>query len=250
MKTFAVLGTCTSEDWYHHQSPRSRLPLKQLALCQQSALVTLNARPVPIPDTLGTGVSGEEALKLRMDFDRSFLPGLVPLKPDVLIVDLLLDSLRGVMDLEEGWVTNSYLLRKSGMGEACGGKKTINPVTEQARYLDLFTASVDFLAAFLREKLPGCRVILHKARWAEYYLDKDGFIRPFDPGNQVSYFMGNQRIRGLEAAFRKAIPCEVLAVEEMPVLADVQHIWGLSALHYHKEYYRHFQERLRLLLRD
>lgn len=248
MKTYAVLGTCASEDWYHFQDPRNRLPVQQVAISQQTALITLNTKPVPIPADFGPDVSPEAKLKLGRDFDKSYLASLVPLKPDLLIVDLLLDSRRGVYEFEGGLVTNSYLLRKSSFKAVCAAKKTLNPVSDESRYMQAFVRALEFLSTFLKDNLPSCQVILNAARWAEYYLDEDGYIQPYASRRQVGYFVGNIRIRALEAEFRRAIPCQVISIKEVPIMADAQHIWGPNPLHYHKAYYSAFLEELRSLI--
>ena len=90
MKKIAILGTCASEDWYHYQDPRRRLDVGLVPRYQQSALISLNCKPVSLPSELGPKVSEVDAAKLRVDFDKSFLPTLKEVKPDFLIVDLLL----------------------------------------------------------------------------------------------------------------------------------------------------------------
>ncbi|MFN4143608.1 DUF6270 domain-containing protein [Aestuariivirga sp.] len=248
MKKIAILGTCASEDWFHFQDPRRRLDVRLAPPYQQSALVSLNCKPVPLPGDLGPKIREGEMQKLRADFDKSFLATLKDVKPDVLIVDLLLDSRRGVYRFGDSWVTNSYIIHRSALKERLDSRDLFDPVRDPARYLEAFTASVRYLAAFLHDNLPDCRVILHKARWAEYYVDTKGDLHPFEPKRQLSHFVGNIRAKMLETVFEREINCECVAVDDVPVIADVQHIWGFLPAHYQRDYYQSFSEKLRRII--
>lgn len=248
MKKIAILGTCASEDWYHHQNARRRLDVKLAPPYQQSALLSLNAKPVSLPQDLGMALSEGEIAKLRADFGKTFLSTLCEVRPDYLIVDLLLDSRRGVFGIDGSLVTNSYIIQRSSLRDSPEFRASFNPVEEPIRYLEEFTNSVRFLGAFLKTRLPDCRVILHKARWAEYFLDKNGDLHPFKPPVQLNHFVANMRIRKLEEVFETEIACDSIQVQNTPVIADAQHIWGFLPVHYQKDYYKEFNERLRPLI--
>lgn len=249
MKKIAVLGTCASEDWYHYQNPRQRLDVKLVPPYQQSAMVSLNSKPVPLPSgDLGQALGKEEIDKLKIDFDKSFFSLLESAQPDVLIVDLLLDSRRGVIRTGDGAVTNSYIIHRSSLRDRLDFTAVFNPLVEPDKYAQEFTASVRHLGAFLKSRLPQCRIILHKARWAEYYLDKAGVLHPFEPKKQINHFVANMCIRELEQIFEREITCDVISVQDVPTIADEQHIWGFLPLHYQKSYYHEFVAKLRPLL--
>lgn len=244
-KTIAILGTCASDDWYHYQDARRRLDVRLAPPYQQSALISLTARPVPVPEDLGAELGKTEDAKLRIDFDKSFLDRLVDARPDYLIVDLLIDARRGVIAVGDSWVTNSYIINRSALAERLGANTRLSAVQDGEDYLQPFAESVLRFGTFLKTVLPRCRVILHKARWAEYFADKYGAVHPFEPALQMNYFAANMRMTQLESVFEREIACDVISVDDIPVVADARHIWGLAPVHYRRDYYRSFTGKLR-----
>ncbi|WP_395689438.1 DUF6270 domain-containing protein [Aestuariivirga sp.] len=248
MTKIAILGTCASEDWYHHQDPRQRLEVRLIPRYQQSAIVSLNSKPIELPLDIEAGLSEGEAEKLRIDFSKRFLSNLRDVKPDFLIVDLLLDSRRGVVRIADSVVTNSYILQRSSLWKTLDQSKVFNAVVEPVKYLEEFAYSVRNLSSFLKNHIPQCRIILHRARWAEYFLDERGDLYPFGPKKQVNHFVANIRIRKLEEVFEAEIQCDQISIANIPAIADKQHIWGFSGIHYQKDYYREFDRELRRIL--
>ena len=247
-KTIAILGTCASDDWYHHQDARRRLDVRLAPPYQQSALISLTARPVPVPKNLGAELGKTEEAKLRIDFDKSFLDHLADARPDYLIADLLIDARRGVIAASGSWVTNSYIINRSALQGQLEHNRRLDAVREVNEYIELFAESVLRFGLFLKTVLPRCRVILHKARWAECFAGKDGAIQPFDPDLQMDCAAANLRMLQLESVFEREIACDVISVEDVAIVADAQHIWGLTPVHYRKDYYRSFTEKLRRIV--
>lgn len=247
-RTIAILGTCASDDWFHYQDARHRLDVRLAPPYQQSSLISLAARPVPVPEDLGGQLGKSEAANLRIDLDKSFLARLADAKPDYLIVDLLIDARRGVIAMDGSWVTNSYIINRSQLAAGLEAVRRLNALEDLEAYLVPFTESLRRFAVFLNTELPRCRVILHKARWAEYFVDKDDAVHPFEPKLQMSCFAANIRMPRLEAAFEREIPCDVISIDAASIVADARHIWGLAPVHYRKDYYRSFTEQLRRII--
>ena len=134
------------------------------------------------------------------------------------------------------------------MRERLDPQTLFTPTNDPERYLEAFTLAVRHLSAFAKESLPDCRIILHKARWAEYYVDARGDLHPYDRQRQLSHFVANVRIKSLENVFESEVDCASIAVDDVPFLADVQHIWGFLPVHYQRSYYGSFSEKLRNLL--
>lgn len=237
-----------SEDWYHHQNPRHRLDVKLKPRYQPSALVSIMAKPIDMAVDPGPDLSEHEADSLKVDFDKSFLARLVEVKPDILVVELLYDSRRGVIALDGSWVTSNYILRRSAMPQEIKSLPDVTSHTKPERYFALFREAAGRLAMFLRESLPDCRVVLHEARWCEYFIDEDGILQSYAPHEQKHYFLSNLRLAVLEEIFRQQVPCDRIRVDSVPYFADSRHIWGPAPDHYIKPYYAEFTEQLRRLL--
>lgn len=246
--TIAILGSCVSEDWYHHQDPRHRLDVKLKPRYQPSTLISTMAEPIDMPVDPGPALVEQEADGLKADFDKSFLTTLANVQPDVLIVELLYDSRRGVIALNGSWISSTYILRRSALPEEVKSLPDVSVLREPERYYEHFRDAAKRFGAFLRDKLPACKIILHQARWSEFFLDEDGVLTSYPPHEQLMYFRANQRLVTLERIFREEVPCASIRVDDIPIFADSRHIWGPAPDHYVKHYYAEFTEQLRKLI--
>lgn len=243
-----IIGSCVSEDWYHHQAPNQRLDVKFTPRYQPSTLVSLMAKPVTVPVEPGPNLTDHEAAGLRADFDKSFLSRLAEAKPDMLIVELLYDSRRGVIAMADSWISSTYILRRSNMPDEVKSLKDLSPIHEPEQYYSLFRDAAARLNLFCKQHLPDCRVVLHQARWSEFFVDENGVLQSYPPYEQRTYFRSNLRLMTLEKIFREEVPCRNICVDDIPIIADARHIWGPSADHYIKAYYHNFTDQLRALI--
>lgn len=247
--TIAILGSCVSEDWLHHQPPQQRLDVRLSPRYQPSTLISIMAEPIDMEVTPGARIKEQEATGLKADFDKSFLAKLVDARPDILIVELLFDSRRGVIALGNSWISSTYILRRSAMPEDVKSMKDMSPIGEPERYYRHFQDAARKLNAFLREQLPDCRVILHQARWSEFFVDEDGVLNSYPALEQQHYFRANLRLLSLDRIFREEVDCLTICVDDIPVFADSRHIWGPAPDHYIKAYYHEFARQLGRLIR-
>lgn len=246
--TIAILGTCVSEDWYHYQSPHSRLDVKLTPSYQPSTLLSITSPPLNVDVEPGPLLKERERAALKIDFDKTFLVSLALIKPDVLIVELLGDSRKGSIAVGDTWISDSYILSRSPMADRFKLEKRVNPIQEPKIYFELFFRAVQILKDFLKRNLPNCTIILHQARWAEYYIDEDGVLQSYEPQRQRAFFRANMRLETLESMFASEVECQRIRIDDVPIFADSRHIWGPAADHYVRYYYTEFADRLRTLL--
>lgn len=244
----AILGSCVSEGWFHHQRINERMDVELTPRYQPSTLVSMAARPVEMAPIFGHDLTAQDELALKMDFDKSFLGVVADTQPDILIVELLRDSRNGATALGDSWVTPNYILKRSAMAQQMAAARNLNPVAEPAAYFELFRQSVRMLKAFFQERIPHCRIVLNAARWAEYFIDEEGRLRSYPAWDQNSYFVCNLRLAELESIFIDEVPCETIRVDEVPIFADIQHIWGPAPDHYVRYYDTAFGKKLRALV--
>ena len=243
-----IIGSCVSEDWYFHQHAARELDVDLTPRYQPSALVSLMAEPISMAIDAGPGLNEHEATGLKADFDKSFLSRLVEEKPDFLIVELLYDSRRGVIALNDSWITSGYILRRSGAPEEVKRLKDLSPIYNPDQYYRLFRDAAARFNLFMRKHLPRCQVVLHQARWAEFFVDDGGVLRSYPPNEQRTYFRANLRLMTLERIFLEEVSCNRLSVDDIPIFADSRHIWGPAADHYVKAYYHCFADQHRVLI--
>lgn len=247
-KRIAILGTCVSEDWVHFQNARNRLDVVLEPRYQPSSLISIVSDPVNLDLQPGPRMTPMLETALKIDLDKSFLPTLASTQPDYLIVELTFDSRKdrggGILAIGNSWITSSYILHRCQLPPDVKTARHLNVLDEPEAYLDLFRSSARKLADFLKNDLSDCKVILNQVRWAEYYVAEDGELRSYSPWEQRAYFRANLRLDRLEAVFGEEINCRHIFVDDVPIFADSQHIWGASADHFIRYYYTRFAEKL------
>lgn len=244
----AILGSCVSEDWYHYQSPQNRLDVELVPSYQPSTLLSVTGAPLSVEVETGPQLKEREKAALKIDFDKSFLPSLALIKPDILIVELLGDSRKGSISVGDSWISDSYILSRSPMAAKFEFERRVNPIRDPELYSEYFDHAVQLLNSFLRSNLPDCRIILHQARWSEYFIDEQGVLQSYEPQRQRAFFRANMRIEILESIFASQIECQRIRIDDVPIFADSRHIWGPASDHYVRYYYTEFAEKLRPLL--
>lgn len=167
----AVLGTCASEDWIRYQNQREAIDAKTAPDRLHSSLIGEVVDPVECPEDLGDLPEWKKKL-IRRDFARGFLVEMAEIRPDVLLVDLLSDARDGVINYRDSWITKSLIFEESAASKLAKGCECLNPHQTPRRYLTMFREAMLAFKRGLDQTLPSCRIILHKARFAEGYLDQ------------------------------------------------------------------------------
>ncbi len=237
----AVIGSCASEDWIHYRNIDSDFDIEVPPLRQHSSLISLFAKPCPVPAELGGRLTEWEDKQLRSDLDKSFLKRLVAERPAAVIVDFAIDATGGVAVFNGGLITHSYVFDRSGLGAGLDPKTIVLPSREPAAYAAALVTAARQFDAFMKRELPDSRVILHKCRFATAYLDKARTVRPFSEEAQAYFTSANRFLGLMEETAEKEIACAVIDVREEPLLADETHLWGLGPMHLERRYYARFQ---------
>lgn len=245
----AILGSCVSEDWVHYRDINAELDFDLPERRQHSSLISVCAEPSPVPDDLGPDLTEWQAQQLRTDLDKSFLPHLVELKPDALVIDLAIDALRGIALLDGRLITNSLMFQKSRLFEGFDERNTHAAVNEPQRYARLLATACREFRAFMARELPACRLILHKCRYAEFYRSKSGEVSPFADDVRATYRQANASMDLIESVVERETGCAVIAVAGDSLLADQRHVWGLGGMHLERSYYNRFQAELARIMR-
>lgn len=242
----AVLGTCVSADWIHFQSARQRLDVT-LFRYQPSSIISAMAAPVNVAID-GGDLNEVETSRLKTDFDKSFLSTLVDFAPDVLIVEVLGDSRRGVIPVGDSFVTRNFRVEGSPNGSSLASGNYFTPMEAPDAYYEIFRQAAKRLKVFLDEKLPRCKVILNRARWSEYFVDEHDHLRSYPPNLQNEYWIANRRLETLEKIALEELQCASISIDEIPIFADDRHIFGPASEHYIKSFYTLFVDKLRAIV--
>lgn len=188
------------------------------------------------------------------DLTKTALSSLVAHRPTHIIFDFI-DERLDLLAAGQTVVTHSWELDVSGYlaQDAFASAGTIRRTSAGCELL--WRQGLAELSAFIAATpLAGAKLILHRSRWAEHYLDDAGSLATFEP--EVEIFTGksariadqNAMLERYQAAFAEALPqARQVAAAPSMILADAHHRWGLSPFHYVEDYYRDVWRQLRAL---
>lgn len=254
MSRVAVVGSCITRDLWPIVG---QAPPQDLLYISRTSLASLFARPlggVRIAEELPEELAAFPHRAMVCDLRKTALGALVAHRPTHIIFDFI-DERLDLLAAGGTVVTHSWELDVSGyLAQApFSGARTIRRTSAGCELL--WRRGLAELSAFIAATpLADARLILHRAHWAERYLDEAGQPQAFEP--EVEIFTGktariadqNAMLDAYQGAFQEALPqaTNVAASPDL-ILADAQHRWGLSPFHYVEDYYRDVRGQLRAL---
>lgn len=244
----AIIGSCVSEDWIHFRDFSVDWPFELPPMRQHSSLVSLFSPAIEVPVGDIAHLKVFEQKQICFDFDKSFPTHMAQARPRMLILDFAIDSLCGVIRHGEGWVTNSHMLRRTPLRDALRGAEVMSPRAHPERYLAELSRSARALSVFMRNAAPSCRIIIHKCRFAERAIDKDGTVKSFSERMLNVYRSANRTLQLMEQVAERELDCEVMSLIDGDYRADARHVWGLGGMHFERRYYVDFTAGLMRLL--
>jgi hypothetical protein len=252
----AVLGSCATRDNFNSRFNADYKDVVRCVLTQhQSSLISLMAEPTGLAGEALGDLDDHDTWTVRSDFTKEFLL-LREAAPAYVVVDLFADLHFGVLDLGGGqYVSNNrWKLWKTPYYRALaqsGGLRALEIDRDPAAYVALWRRSADAFVDFVRREVPGCEVLVHKARNADVYLSADGDLRRLSTSGKVK----NVDVARLNALWDEldshlevghGLRC-IDMTDQLLVSYD-EHPWGAFYVHYTPDYYPTFLERLQSLV--
>jgi len=234
-----IFGSCVSRDLLEYDAAKK--VILNYYFARQSIISTVSPRIPVVYDTINL-CSNFQKRQLFWDLNKSFIDLLEKNVSDYLIIDLV-DERFPIVKLGGSYVTRSNALLESGIVkkedafftkdeyiDEYGNKSYQVEGTDIKRYMDRFCEQV--LMLYRPEN-----IIFHVVKGAEFYYDERRFIQRFEP-NVISNFRKLNRMWSYmyDYMYKNMVGCSFIDISER-YMADCKHIWGLSPIHFQKEYY-------------
>ncbi|WP_088265955.1 DUF6270 domain-containing protein [Bacillus mycoides] len=244
----AVLGSCVTRDNFNSRFNYDYKRYYECVLLQnQTSIISLMEKPVKFPSHKITELNQWDANDVRTDFEKSFLIHLKEEQPDHLIIDFFGDVFFGCIRLADTYVTNNYWkLGKTQFFTEIKQPTYLNIITHTEEYLLLWKNAIDNLFKMLREELPNCKVILHKARFTDFYYDKDNELNKMNPSIDVKVL--NKYWDMLDKHILEQFNVQYIDLNDKKYFSYEQHPWGVFGVHYEMNYYSDFLKKLHKLV--
>jgi len=247
----AVLGSCVTRDNFNSQFNENYKEFYEcIALQNQSSIISLMGKPVQYKPEEIDGLNEWDRWNVKTDLDKTFLTNLQTNKPDYLIVDLFADVLFGCIEIEKQFVTNNrWKLWKTSYYKHLSNFTFIHIEDDFKYYMELWSCAINQLFIFLKEYLPNCKVVLHKSRFADKYIDENGKFQTLV--NSINVEKLNRYWEQLDDYIKQHFNVAIIDLTGNEFLLDRQHPWGLFNLHFESTYYHHFLRALNeIVLKD
>jgi hypothetical protein len=248
----AVLGSCATRDNFNSKFNDNYKDFYQCVLTQnQTSIISLMSKEMSfIEEDIGE-LDDYTKWNVRTDFTKDFLSILKEKTPDYLIIDFFADIHFGCIRIDNNkYITNNrWMLWKTPYFKRLKETenfRTLNIQDNTDQYIELWKGSIDKLANFIAEEVPGCKVIIHKARNVRNMLTNDcGKIVDLSTSGKVK----KENVERLNALWEQLDDYAVTTYNwgfiEMPESSTFEgHPWGPFYVHYTMDYYQQFLNQL------
>ncbi len=231
----AILGSCVTACALEYAVD----PLVEVFYSSRTSFATMLTPPLAIGgDALPW--SGNFARKrVLADFRKTVLDDLVAAAPDAIVFDFV-DDRHDLLRAGQSLILDSEPLRESGFpGTLPYSFDRIPRLSPECNAI--WRQAATRIAAEFQRRLPSAKLLLHRAWWAEEYLD-DSALRPFSPGEKAEAVAMNALLEQYYAHWESVCPGVIPIEVDLPCRGWKQHKWDLAPFHYETAYYHRLLE--------
>lgn len=247
----AVLGSCATRDNFNSKfNPDYNKYYDCIITQNQTSLISLLSPPTEYREEEMGDLSEYVKRNIRMDFTNELLSLMKEKKPDYLIIDFFADIHFGCLKLNNGnYITNNrWMLWKSDYYKENKNQGIFNEFNiehDTENYLTAWKIAADNFMNFLKEQLPDCQIIVHKARNSEkYYSDKK--LKDISQSGKVikiNVKKLNYLWNELDQYIIDNYNVDTIDLTNNNYYSYNDHPWGMFYVHYSKDYYHDFLNR-------
>ena len=246
----SIFGSCVSRDLLEYDAARN---VKLDLYFARQSIVSAVSVEVPINFEEINLQSNFQKRQIYYDFKKAAFQMLQEKMSDFLFLDLV-DERFSLVKIGNSYVTKSSTLLESGV--VAEGVSTVDKEeyadehgnnSYQVEGVDIRVYLDRFCDRILERYKPE-KIILHVVRGAEYYYDANGNIQKFEP-NTAGYFKRLNRMWSFmyDYLYQKMSGCVYIDISS-GYLADEKHVWGLSPIHFQREYYERVLEEINRMI--
>ena len=241
----AVIGSCVSRDPFNRRfNPNYKDLFDCVALSNQVAIVSLLDSPVPYREGSINNLDPSGQREVERELKKTFLEELVAADPEYLILDFFPDAHFGCLEWNGSLITQNRwkLMKTSFFLGIKDDAKLFTMSTDPERYFAVWSERIDQLFAFLGQRLPKTKVVLHSARHVERYLDSQGELHSLR--SSLSPAEMNAHWDRFDSYVKKKYVDRVIDIHSPELTSYEGHPWGSFFVHYTMDYYANFLSKL------
>ena len=228
-----IYGSCVTRDIFDFADKNSWV---KEYFARQSVVSTV-AKPFDIEMEEISLDSNFQKRMIYYDCNKLFFEKLEKVAFDCLIIDLI-DERFGIWQGQNTYITGSSEASKAELNVKYGFEQM-----RLARKNEMWFQSCEKFVETLLVTAKGKKVFLHEAYWAREYMEKGEKI-PFSKAQQKTISSNNAILREYYQKIKTDMKEEIILLPQINPIADTEHKWGLSPVHYTKDYYEKIFESL------
>jgi hypothetical protein len=228
-----LLGSCVTRDIFGPKFENGWNDIHISMSFNRSSLISLMSEPFNLDLSSNPNLNPYERRALSDDLNKNFFKYLSRLKYDghYLLIDFIEERFN-IFSFTGKYATVSNEFLKSAIAGTMDGK-ILGRQSEEA--YKLWEQGCLFLIREINAIFPASRIILHKAYWMSEYIDNGKTV--LFP-NQEEISRHNSMLEKYYSFFEYHCPgIAILDISSKGYKADLNHQWGLGAMHYEKGYY-------------
>jgi hypothetical protein len=243
----AIQGSCISRDNFNSKfNPLYSTLFEVVSYQHQSSIISLMSKEVDCVEKIDNQTNDFQRWALVTDFNKNFIRTLKEKNPDYLLLDFFGDVYFGVLDIGQNhYISNARAsLHKSTYYKELTEKKEISMSLNREKYLTLWKENVNKFFDLLSTEVPNCKVVVVNTKFTNEYfnnttkqiekVNETGKVHKIDVHLYTTYW--NDFFEYVTNTFN----VKTLDLTNKEYLADENHPWGISYVHYTKDFYNDF----------
>lgn len=231
VKKVAIYGSCVSRDIFMTEiNPDYKKDFELVLFQNHTTLMSLMSPKINYNLKDFSNLNWRNLKMIKDELDKEFLNNLKNIKPDILIIDFFSEAkFETIKDGDSFLTVNNWKTVKTKHYENISkSNKPFRPTNHQLNEL------IKKLSIFLKKELKNTKIILNKTKAVYSFYDNNNIKRTFKDKTEIEEF--NNRWTNVDKILEKELNLYKIN-ENHNFIGDANHIWGISSVHYEKEYY-------------
>ena len=251
MKTkIAILGSCISRDVFNSHFVQNYKDYFELtADAQRTSIISLLQDPLSIDKKLidihpDTPKNKARTYFIDCDLKKNFLKKLMENDVDYLIIDNYFEAIFGILYVNNEIITNNFWdLPETEFYKNMPSKLTLKITENFDEFFCIWSKYCDLFFKFLDIYCPDIEVILNQARQTNQVMKSDGTCYIDDNFTRTKNEI-NPFLEKLDSYIIDNFNIKVIDFDYDNIYCDENHIWGLAAMHFTKNFHETIFEKL------
>jgi len=238
--TVAILGSCVTRDIFISKTnPKYKKKFELVLFQNHTTLLSLLSPKIEYDIKDFSNLNWRNLKMIKDELDKNFLTNLKEIQPNILVMDFFSDAFFDTIKDKNSYLTvNTWKTTKTRHYENISSlNKPFKPTIEIQKQL------IIQLSDFLKSELPNTIVILNKTKTVKEFKNENGKIFLFKKQNDI-----NKEWKIIDELFIKIVQPFVIN-DKHNYIGDLNHVWGLSNVHYEKEYYINSLKEIKKILK-